>query len=67
MKATVFNVFNVFNDSNDSPAATGRITTRQSVWSGVLSVLVKGAAIYGVGPASAFPLSTVPGDVRLAG
>jgi hypothetical protein len=52
---------------NDSPAVTGRITTRQSAWSGVLSVLAKGFAIYGVGPASAFPFSTVPSEVRLAG
>jgi hypothetical protein len=53
-------------DSN-SPAVAGHITARQSIWSGVLSVLATGAAIYGVGPASAFPFSTVPKDVRLAG
>jgi hypothetical protein len=50
-------------DSN-SPAAAGRITTHQSIWSGILSGLATGAAIYGVGPASAFPFSK---DVRLAG
>lgn len=51
---------------NDSPAVAGRVTTRQSVWSGVLSVLAKGFAIYGVGAASAFPFSAVPRDARLA-
>jgi hypothetical protein len=53
-------------DSN-SPAATGRITARRSVWSGALSLLATGAAIFGAGPASAFPFSAIPKDVPLAG
>ncbi|MDT7740242.1 MAG: hypothetical protein QOK09_3611 [Mycobacterium sp.] len=53
-------------DSN-SPAIAGRFTAHRSVWSGALSVLATGAAIFGAGPASAFPFSKIPEDVRLAG
>jgi hypothetical protein len=52
-------------DSN-SAAATDRVTAHHSVWSGALSVLVTGAAIFGAGAATAFPVSKAPHDVRLA-
>jgi hypothetical protein len=54
------------NSESNSPAVMGRITARQSVLSGTLSVLATGAAIFGAGGALAFPFSTVPQDVRLA-
>jgi hypothetical protein len=52
-------------DSN-SAAATGRVTAHHSVWSGALSVLTTGAAIFGAGAATAFPVSKVSDDIRLA-
>jgi hypothetical protein len=53
------------HDSN-SAAATDRVTAHHSVWTGALSVLVTGAAIFGAGAATAFPVAKVSDDVRLA-
>ena len=50
-----------------SPEVEGGATARHSVWSGALSVLATGAAIFGAGAATAFPVSTaISKDVRLA-
>jgi hypothetical protein len=49
-----------------SAVAENSATARHSVWSGALSVLATGAAIFGAGAATAFPVSTISQDVRLA-
>lgn len=54
------------NLHSNSVVTENDAAARHSVWSGALSVLATGAAIFGAGAATAFPVSSDAQDVRLA-